>query len=131
MKTYLALSAVLVLAACAQPAETETEEAPVEEVAAYDGSVAAGDYTVTYADGSAPFSIDPEGNWTSVDEEGNTTEGTSEIVDGKICFTATGQTEAECWTNQAPGEDGSFSSTSDAGETVTVTPAAAEAEAAT
>ncbi|WP_394730772.1 hypothetical protein [Altererythrobacter sp. GH1-8] len=130
MKIYLALSAVLVLAACAQPAETETEEVPVEEVAAYDGSVAPGDYTVDYGEATAPFSIDADGNWTSVDEEGNPTEGTSEIVDGKICFTAAGQEEAECWTNEAPGADGSFSSTSDAGETVTVTPTAAEAEAA-
>lgn len=128
MKSYLALGAVLVLAACAQPAEEA--EAPVEEVAAYDGSVAAGDYTVDYGDGTAPFSIDADGNWTSVDEEGNPTEGTSAIVDGKICFTSAAEEEAECWTNEAPGEDGSFSSTSDAGETVTVTPAAAGEEAA-
>ncbi len=128
MKSYLALSGVLVLAACAQPAETETEEAPMEEVAAYDGSVAAGDYMVEYTEGSGPFSIDADGNWTSTDGEGNETSGTSEVVDGKICFTEEGAEEAECWTNEAPGEDGSFSSTSDAGETVTVTPVAEEAE---
>lgn len=131
MKAYLALSAALVFAACSPAADTAGEveaEAAVEEVAAYDGSVAAGDYTVTYSDGSGPFSIDADGNWTSTDDDGNPTEGTSEIVDGKICFTTAGEEAAECWTNEAPGEDGSFSSTSDAGETVTVTPVAAEAE---
>ena len=132
MKAYLALSAALIFAACSPAADTDTEaevEAPVEEVAAMDGSVAAGDYTVDYGDRTGPFSIDADGNWTSTDEEGNPVSGTSEVVDGKICFTATGEDGSECWTNQPAAADGSFSSTSDAGETVTVTPAAAEAEA--
>ncbi|NNK45480.1 MAG: hypothetical protein HKP43_02500 [Altererythrobacter sp.] len=128
MKTYLALSAALVVAACSPAAETEAE-APVEEVVAYDGSVAPGDYSVDDGESTSPFSIDADGNWNGVDDEGNPNEGTSEVVDGKICFTTAGDDVARCWLNEAPGEDGSFTSTSDEGETVTVAPVTAEAEA--
>lgn len=128
MKAYLALSAAIVIAACSPAAETEAEAPAEEDVAAFDGSVAPGDYVVTYAEGTGPFSIDAEGNWTGTDAEGEENSGTSELVDGKMCFTTTGEEESRCWLNEAPGEDGSFSSTSDDGETVTVTPAAAEAE---
>ncbi|MBT8431790.1 MAG: hypothetical protein HKM91_04515 [Altererythrobacter sp.] len=127
MKTYLALSAALVVAACSPAAETEAE-APVEEVVAYDGSVAPGDYSVDDGESTSPFSIDADGNWNGVDDEGNPNEGTSEVVDGKICFTTAGDDVARCWLNEAPGEDGSFTSTSDEGETVTVAPVTAEAE---
>ena len=126
MKFYVTLAASLAVMACSPAAEPEAEpaaEQAVEEVAVVPGGVAAGDYTVQSGEDSSPFSIDADGNWTSVDEEGNPTSGTSEVVDGKICFTDTGEDEAECWLNEAPAEDGSFSSTSDAGETVTVTPA--------
>ncbi len=132
MKFYIAMSAALAVAACSPGAEREggaEAEAAVEEVAASDGSVAAGDYIVEDADGSGPFSIDADGNWSNTDDDGNEVTGSSEVVDGKICFTVDGEEEAECWTNEAPGEDGSFSSTSDEGETVTVTPVAEEAEA--
>nr|WP_298895089.1 hypothetical protein [uncultured Altererythrobacter sp.] len=128
MKTYLALSAALVVAACSPAAETEAE-APVEDVVAYDGSVAPGDYSVDDGESTSPFSIDADGNWNGVDDEGNPNEGTSEVVDGKICFTTAGDDVARCWLNEAPGEDGSFTSTSDEGETVTVAPVTAEAEA--
>jgi hypothetical protein len=129
MKTYLALGAALVVAACSPAADTEAEaEAPVEEVVAYDGSVAPGDYSVDDGESSSPFSIDADGNWNGVDDEGNPTEGTSEVIDGKICFTTAGDDESRCWLNEAPGEDGSFTSNSDEGETVTVTPVATDAE---
>ena len=127
MKAYLALSAALAFAACSPAADPEAE-VPVDEVAAYDGSVAPGDYSVDDGEGTSPFSIDADGNWNGVDDEGNPNEGTSESVDGKICFTTAGDDVARCWLNEAPGEDGSFTSTSDEGETVTVTPIAAEAE---
>ena len=127
MKAYLALSAALAFAACSPAADTEAE-VPVDEVAAYDGSVDPGDYSVDDGEGTSPFSIDADGNWNGVDDEGNPNEGTSEIVDEKICFTTAGDDVARCWLNEAPGEDGSFTSTSDEGETVTVTPIAAEAE---
>ncbi len=131
MKFYIGMSAALLIAACSPGAEGEgaaEAEAVAEEVVAYDGSVAAGDYMVESEDGSEPFSIDADGNWTGSDDEGNEITGSSEVVDGKICFTTDGEEEADCWTNEAPGEDGSFSSTSDEGETVTVKPVAEEAE---
>ncbi|NNC51902.1 MAG: hypothetical protein HKO08_02530 [Erythrobacter sp.] len=126
MKAYLALSAAFAFAACSPSADSETEapaEAAVEETATVaDAGVAAGDYTVDYGDRTGPFSIDADGNWTSTDEDGNEVTGTSAVVDGKICFTNDGEEESECWTNDPAAEDGSFSSTSDTGETVTVTP---------
>ena len=130
MRKIVALVSIGALAACSQAEEAApvVEEEPVEEVVeAVPGSVAPGSYTVANADGEeAPFSIDADGNWTGVDDDGNPESGTSEVVDGKICFTTEGETESRCWLNEAPGKDGAFSSTSDDGDTVTVTPAATE-----
>lgn len=126
MKVYLTLAACLAIAACSPAAESEAEpttEPTVEEVAVAPGGVAPGYYMVDDSEGSAPFSIDADGNWTGQDAEGNANSGTSEVVDGKICFTTTGEEGTECWLNEASAEDGSFSSTSDEGETVKVTPA--------
>ena len=47
--------------------------------------------------------------------------GTTTEADGKVCFDPEGDEEGPtCWTNSEVGEDGSWTSTSDAGETVTV-----------
>lgn len=122
MRYSIACVAVLGLAACA-PGETETEvveEPAVEEVAAAPGSVAPGNYLVTDADGETPFTMNEDGTWSGVDDEGNEQSGTSEIVDGKICFTTEGEEEANCWTNSEVAEDGSFTSVSDDGEEVSV-----------
>ncbi len=69
-----------------------------------------------------------DGTFTStIGEETGT--GTVEDVDGKVCFDTEGDEEgAMCWTNSEAAEDGSFTSTSDGGDVVTVRPVEAEAE---
>ncbi len=131
MKKIIAVAAVLSVAACAQPeAEEEmTEEAVVEEVAAgpMDGVGGPGTYEVTYSDGSVgTFTAAEDGTYSAtVGDDAGT--GTITEQDGKTCFDADGDDAgAVCWTNSEVGEDGSWTSTSDEGDVVTVRPAAAE-----
>ena len=132
MKRLLAATAILALAACAeQEAEEAMVEEPAEEAAAVGGP---GTYEVTYADGSVgTLTTNEDGTFSAtLGEESGT--GTVAEQDGKVCFDADGDEEgAVCWTNSEPGEDGSWTSTSDDGEVVTVRlveEAAAEEEAA-
>lgn len=132
MRKLIMLAAPLALVACAEPA-AEEEAAVVEEVAevapamtSANGS-AAGMYNVTAADGSINGSmLNADGTYQDMDADGAVTgEGTWEVADGKTCFTSNEEgAAAECWTESAPGADGSFTATSDAGDVVTVTPAA-------
>ncbi|MFN2100573.1 hypothetical protein [Altererythrobacter sp. MF3-039] len=128
MKKLLAATAILALTACA---EQEAEEAMVEEEVAAAETIAVpggpGDYEVTYSDGSVgTFTANEDGTFSAqVGDDAST--GTITEADGKTCFDADGDEEgAMCWTNSEVGEDGSFTSTSDDGEVVTVRPAAAE-----
>lgn len=131
MRNWIAAACMVAIAACAEPAPTEeapeATEAPVEETAAIPGGP--GTYEVTYADGSVGMLTTAEdGTFTATlgDESGM---GTVTEVDGKVCFDQEGdEEEAECWTNSEVAEDGSWTSTSDGGETVTVRPVEAAAE---
>jgi len=131
MKKLIIAASVLALAACSQPA-TEEEAAPaVEEVTVQTSGP--GTYEVTYADGSVGTMVSSEdGTFTfTLGEETGT--GTFTETDGKICFDPDAEDqESNCWTAGEVGEDGSWTSTSDAGEVVTVrrVEAAAEAPAA-
>jgi hypothetical protein len=129
MKKMIGFASVAALAACS-PAETEAPA--VEETAAVDavaGSVAPGDYNVTWEDGAtSTFTLNEDGTYIAV-REGETVEGTSEVVEGKVCFTASAEgAETQCWTNSEVGEDGGFTSASDDGMNVTLSVAAAAAE---
>ncbi|WFL77160.1 hypothetical protein P7228_14375 [Altererythrobacter arenosus] len=78
---------------------------------------------MTYADGSVgTVTTTAEGTFTaSIGEE--TGAGTITEADGKICFDPEGddpEQPTNCWTNSEVGEDGSWTSTSDTGEVVTV-----------
>jgi hypothetical protein len=126
MKKWIAAASFVAIAACAEPAPTEeATEAPVEETAMMPGGP--GTYEVTYADGTVGMLTTAEDGTFSAtigDESGM---GTVTEVDGKVCFDAEGdEEEATCWTNSEVAEDGSWTSTSDAGETVTVRPVADE-----
>lgn len=130
MKHLIALASIAVLAACSQaeteaPAAEETVAAP----APMPGSVTPGTYKVAWEDGkTSDFTLNEGGSYVST-RDGETEEGTSAIVDGKICFTPSGEgAETNCWTNSAVAADGSFTSVSDAGETVTLTVAPPAAE---
>ncbi|KUO52967.1 MAG: hypothetical protein APF78_11560 [Sphingomonadales bacterium BRH_c3] len=125
MKRLIIATAVVALAACAEPA---TEEAtPVaEETTAPAANEGPGTFEVTYADGSVgTVTTTEEGTFTAIlgDETGS---GTVTEQDGKLCFDPEGddpEQPTRCWTNSEVGEDGSWTSTSDDGETVTVRPA--------
>lgn len=131
MKKAVFLITVGALAACQQepaeaPATEETVAAEPAEMTVANGSPP-GTYTVTMADGSTGTStINGDGTYVDTGADGTAEEGTWQVIDGKTCFklNAEGSTQM-CWTESAPGEDGSFTATSDAGEVVTVTPAAA------
>lgn len=134
----LAAAATLaLLTACGQapkeePAAEETAAAePAAAVTTANGS-AVGTYTVTGPDGTKGTSVlNADGTYSDTAADGTVTEGTWAVVEGKTCFTTKEEgAKPECWTEAAPGADGSFTATSDAGDTVTVAPAAAAAEMA-
>lgn len=137
MRKIALMLGTLALAACSGEAAEEEAAAPeavVEEVAAMttaNGSPA-GTYTATDADGTATSNtLNADGTYAVTGTDGAALDsGTWEVVDGKTCFTSSAEgATAMCWTEAAPGADGSFSATSDAGETVTVAPQAAAAPA--
>lgn len=125
MNKLIAVAAIAIVTACSKPA-TQEPEATAEPAAATAPNEGPGTFEVTYADGSTgSVTTTAEGTFTANRGE-ESAAGTVTQADGKICFDAEGDEEgATCWTNSEPGEDGSWSSTSDDGETVTVRRAAA------
>ena len=130
MRKFAIILGPLALAACSgEPAEEEApaEEVVVEEVApmtAANGSPA-GAYAATAADGTVTIStLNADGTYTDTDEAGTVlAEGTWAVTDGKTCFTPTTEgVTAMCYTESAPGADGSFTATPDEGEPLTVAP---------
>ena len=124
MKTLFAAASVLIVAACAEPA---TEEPMVEEeVAAEPDSAMAsvggpGTYEVTYADGTVGTLTSTEDDTFTATMGEETASGTVSEQDGKVCFDFdTEDAETRCWTNSEVAEDGSWTSTADDGEVVTV-----------
>lgn len=136
MRGFFALTLAVGLAACnsapaedtaAAPEAAETEAMTTPEPAAAAGvAPAAGSYTVVDADGTeSPFTMNADGTWTGTDAEGKPAKGTYKQEGGKTCFTSDPPSEDDtCWTSQPAAADGSFSSTSDKGRTVTVKVAA-------
>ena len=131
MKRLIAVAGMAALAACSQPATEEAEEAAPMEEAAAPATGGPGTFEVTYADGSVGTLVSAEdGTFTfTLGEETGT--GTVTETDGKICFDPDAEDmETNCWTTGEVAEDGSWSSTSDDGEVVTVRRVEATAEAA-
>ena len=129
MKKLIAIASIAVLAACAKPAE-ETP-APAETTAAAAPEAVApgpGIYQVKYADGSmGEVTLNADNTYTAKDGKGVETTGTFAMKDGKSCFDAAGDVPEMCWKESPANADGTFSSTSDDGTVVTVTPPAATA----
>ena len=135
MKKLLIAASILTLAACAEPAQQE--EAPVDtaEAEAPTPTVANGSppgtYEATAADGTVVTTvINADGTYSDSASDGTVlAEGNWAVVDGKTCFTPSGEGSATmCFTESEPAEDGSFIATPDEGDPVTVRPAAAAAE---
>jgi len=135
MKKIAIVAGLGLLAACSKPAPSEPaaeETVAATETAAAPGTAngsAAGTYTVVAADGTTGTSVlNADGTYTDTGADGKVAEGTWAMVDGKTCFTGKEEgAKPVCWTESAPGADGSFTATSDSGETVTVKPAPAAA----
>ena len=132
MKNFVSLVAIAALAACSQAedaAESDTmaDETAVTEQAGGDeaAGLQAGTYVSTYPDGTeVTFTTTADGTWSGTSSDGRTASGTVAMVDGKACFTSNPASEEDsCWTRGETAEDGSWTSTSDAGVTVTVRPA--------
>jgi hypothetical protein len=125
MRKLILILGTVSLAACSQAApEAEAPvEAAVEEPAAEVGGP--GTYEVTYEDGTvATMTTTAEGTFSATQGDLTST-GTTVRMDKKVCFDAEGDEEGPmCWTPGEPAEDGSWVSTSDAGESVTVKPVA-------
>lgn len=129
MKRFVFAASVLALAACAESATDDAAPA-VEEAAAPAANEGPGTFEVTYADGSVgSVTTTAEGTFTATLGD-QSASGTVTQADGKICFDAEGddpEQPTRCWTNSEIGADGSWTSTADDGEVVTVRPAAAPA----
>lgn len=138
-KLALIALAPIALAACSQeaaapaeePAATETEAAAMTTS---NGSPA-GTYDVMNAEGEkiGQTMIGADGTYKDMGVDGTVNEeGTFAVADGKICFTSNEEgATADCWTESAADENGTFTATADEdGRVVTVTPAAATTEAA-
>ena len=128
MKNLMIIAALASLAACSQQTEkaAETETAPVEAAvtAETDSTSFVGDYEVKMADGkTGKTRINEDGTFVDIGPDGKEIKGKFALKDGKECFDVDGDEPELCWTSAKPGADGSFTSTNDKGETVTVTPA--------
>ena len=78
-------------------------------------------FEVTQKNGTKGQSrLNADGTYTDMDAKGKVTaKGTWDVTGGKTCFHPEGKA-ADCYTETAPGPDGSFTATSEKGETVTV-----------
>jgi len=131
MKKILLFATVAVLAACspktdntAAPAndtmapETANDAMANDTAAAWTG-FEPGTYAVTEAKGKADITINGDGTFTSTDTAGKTGSGAFVMRGAKGCFTPKGAAEM-CYTNSAPGADGSWIGTADDGSKATV-----------
>lgn len=133
MKKLILLAGIVALAGCSEAApEAPATPAPEATTAAVDPmETAAGDYTVTNADGTKMnVTISADGTYVDILDGKEAERGTYARVDGKSCFTKAGETEAMCWTDAPPAADGSWTATADDGTTVTVMRVAAAGAAA-
>lgn len=130
----VALVAATTLSACSKSGtETAAVASDAATAAASDaaGAMAAntlktGTFAVTGADGKSAgtTTINADGTYTEDDGKGHRVAGLVKMVDGKTCFDPSGKAEAVCYTDSAPGADGSFTATDPTGVVVTVKPVA-------
>lgn len=127
MKKFALIASFAALAACTQQAEAPAEPAaePAAETAAAtdDSAPPPGDYAVKDADGTMSTTrLNADGTFETTEADGTKVTGKYVRKDGKDCFDDDGDQAEVCWTAAEPSADGTFTSTSSTGETVTVTP---------
>lgn len=125
MKKLMPIAVMAVLAACT-PGESEdvtdieTVEGPETEVMAVDGQPLTGTYEATGPDGNiVTQELDAYGNVTNTAADAVSTTGTYTAESGdRVCFQYADQDPAEsCYLQSEPGEDGSWTATSETDET--------------
>ncbi len=81
-----------------------------------------GTYDVTAKDGTkSQTTLLADGTYVDTDAAGKeTAKGTWVVTEGKTCFDPEGDEAAMCFTETAPGPDGTFTATPDKGDPVTV-----------
>ncbi len=126
MKNFLLVAAAAAaLVGCQKPADQSnqaesnaaTTPAPAPAAAPMvtaNGSTP-GTYEVTDKDGKKSQSVlNADGTYVDTDASGKEVgRGTWNVTDGKTCFDPAGDEAAECFTETAPGADGTFTATSD------------------
>jgi len=135
MKNLVLIAAAIALSACSQkadetPAPTGTDDAAAAPAATARTSAlaradAAGAYTVTWTDGTVTTTtINADGTYVDTMDGEETAHGIWAVKEGQSCLTPEGGAEV-CWTDGAPGADGSWTATAGDGTTVTVVKEAA------
>ncbi len=134
MRGVAIIAATLALAACSgEPAGDDAGTEGEEAVATTANGTPPGVYSVASADGIASIvTLNADGTYSQVTPEGtDAASGTFSVVDGQTCFRVrVAGAEPLCYTESAPGEDGSYTATTDDGLELTVSPMPAEEEAA-
>lgn len=127
MKKFIALAAVLSLAACAQDDAAETEAVSAEDEIVFDGeepgfeAVAPGTYEVEHSNGDVDsITIHPGMTFSRIAADGSATGGTIFMQDGKTCFVVEGVEGHSCFLDGPVEADGSMQTTSDDGNVATV-----------
>lgn len=139
MKKLILLASLAALAACSKPEEAAAPpEAAASETMPVDAGTASseamtdpnaiqpGNYDIVDKDKkSTSLMIAADNTYTFTDDKGPH-KGTVAMKDGKACYDPDeDKVPTMCWTSAKPGADGSWTATSDDGQTVTVKPAAA------
>ena len=133
MRTFgrfmIASTIVFALSACGKKDETPievTSEAAVATDAAPAAMPTPGVYDVSDAAGKKVLTatINADGTYADVLASGQRIAGIVKMVDGKTCFDPSGKAPADCFTDSAPGADGSFTATDSKGTVLTVRPQA-------
>jgi hypothetical protein len=124
----LAASIALALTACGKKDEAPVADAS-ETAAATDAAAAKTLPTGTFDSFDASgkklgtTTINADGTYTTDPAGGGLREaGVAKMVDGKTCFDPSGKAPEECYTDSAPGADGSFTATDAKGNVETIRP---------
>ncbi|USA38304.1 hypothetical protein [Pelagerythrobacter marinus] len=130
MRNIVLTAAVAALCACSGQGDETPADAPAADTAAAPAAGsgtaalasddAAGDYEVTWADGTVTTTtINADGTYVDTMDGEETARGSWVVRDDRNCLTPEGGAEL-CWTDSPPAEDGSWTATAEDGTTVTV-----------
>ena len=120
MKKFLLLAACASLAACGG---NDADDTAATETAAPEATIAdaTGTFEMTAADGTVMMrTVNPDGTYTTMVDGEAGDSGTAKLVGDDMCYDPEGPDPEVCWTAGKPTQDGTFTATNPAGETLTV-----------